>query len=583
MKKTIRMAVISALMTVIVLTGLVGPSFAMAAPAGIEEWSFGVISDTQWTVADDGYNPNTVAANIIKQIDQQFIDAGVDLVVSVGDTVNVGSKVNIDTRALYAQDLYNADVAFYPLRGNHEASEDPDYKDSAAEFQYAFPQIGTGVNNDTPADITTAIIPPADLANNPPDVKTGDTFTLGTNFSEPTDVNNANHSLSYSFEYNNATFVLLDQFDLNGDYYPSTISQQQGWIDGVLSNRPDDTQAFVFAHKNILGGNHKDNMFGGPVTSSDPGDGYGIDTSSLSADDLAALYAKQNAEDDFFASMEANNVPLVISGHDHHHYYSLITSPDGQSQVHQLITQSDSSKFYTPKYPASANDIPIQQDLGRIGYYIFTVDGPQVTIDYYADDSGIGYGHNDDPFHFVKVSTIIYSLNGNEEIVAQGGSYEMTDNTLVAASTEDGFDGTMMSVLSGTNSDITTTNYGKPESKEITTTWMPLQSKFNSDILTLSGLSDLPGEETDTYTLSMSYANGKTMHLGNGGFGIVAQDTDGEWVNAVDLNAGGTTRFVVGSWKPIYGLGTYGVDPAAKTAWAVINYDGTFAVATDSQ
>ena len=38
-----------------------------------------MISDTQWTVADDGYNPNTVAANIIKQIDQQFINAGVKL------------------------------------------------------------------------------------------------------------------------------------------------------------------------------------------------------------------------------------------------------------------------------------------------------------------------------------------------------------------------------------------------------------------------------------------------------------------------------------------------------------------------
>ena len=31
-----------------------------------ESWSFGIISDTQWTVAEDGYNPNTIAAWIIK-------------------------------------------------------------------------------------------------------------------------------------------------------------------------------------------------------------------------------------------------------------------------------------------------------------------------------------------------------------------------------------------------------------------------------------------------------------------------------------------------------------------------------------
>ena len=90
----------------------------------------------------------------------------------------------------------------------------------------------------------------------------------------------------------------------------------------------------------------------------------------------------------FLDSMQANNVKYVISGHDHHHYNSVVTSPDGLSKVHQLITQSDSSKFYTPGTPVSANDVPVEQDLARIGYYIFTVDGPRVTIDYYADDHG---------------------------------------------------------------------------------------------------------------------------------------------------------------------------------------------------
>ena len=87
-------------------------------------WKFGVIADTQWDVADDGKNPNTVAANIIKQVDSQFIAAGVKLVVAVGDMVDTGSQVNDYTRALYAQDLYNAGIGFYPTRGNHEAADD---------------------------------------------------------------------------------------------------------------------------------------------------------------------------------------------------------------------------------------------------------------------------------------------------------------------------------------------------------------------------------------------------------------------------------------------------------------------------
>jgi hypothetical protein len=79
-------------------------SHAMPVKAGSQAWSFGVIADTQWENSDDGYNPNTVAANVIKQIDQQFIKAGVKLVIQPGDTVDTSSTVTIDTRALYAQD-----------------------------------------------------------------------------------------------------------------------------------------------------------------------------------------------------------------------------------------------------------------------------------------------------------------------------------------------------------------------------------------------------------------------------------------------------------------------------------------------
>jgi hypothetical protein len=80
----------------------------------------------------------------------------------------------------------------------------------------------------------------------------------------------------------------------------------------------------------------------------------------------------------------------------------------------------------------------------------------------------------------------------------------------------------------------------------------------------------------------MTYDQKKVMpfHLGNGGFGIVTKDADGNWVNAVDMKSGGAKMFVDGPWDPTYELGTYGVDPKTQTAWAVINYNSEFAVAS---
>jgi hypothetical protein len=95
-------------------------------------------------------------------------------------------------------------------------------------------------------------------------------------------------------------------------------------------------------------------------------------------------------------------------------------------------------------------------------------------------------------------------------------------------------------------------------------------------------MADLGSEQTDTFVLLMNYdKQASREHLGNGGFGIATRGADGKWVNAVNMNYGGTTNFVKGQWKPSYGLGTYGVDPSTKTAWAVINYNGDFAVAAD--
>ena len=379
-----------------ILAALALLAAAVLSPAWAGPWSFGVIGDTQWVGPDDGKNPNTVAADIIRQIDAEFIARGVRLVIAVGDTADKSSKKSLDTRALYAQDLYNAGIGFYPLRGNHDAA----WADSGPEFARLFPQTADGIQNRTPPDVTAeALLPAADLAANPPAAKTGEPFATGSNFSTPA-TNAAYRSLSYSFDYANARFVMLDQF---GGANGSSIAEQQEWIAQRLAASPDrPRQAFVFGHKNILGSAHKDSLFGYPSVSSDPGD---------------SAPARQTELNRFLATLAQARVYYYISGHDHHHSEAVVTSPDGCSSVRQIIAASASSKFYGPRPPFSSRYRQERVDIDKIGFYICTVDGPRVTLDYYGVDIHDQLdGHNGiattPPLagRWEKISTISYTL-----------------------------------------------------------------------------------------------------------------------------------------------------------------------------
>jgi len=282
------------------------------------------------TVADDGFNPNTVAANIITQVDKQFINAGVKFVVAVGDTVDVGSATSIGTRALYAQDLYNAGIVFTPCR-NHESCETPPDLTSGQELRHAFPQIGTGVNNNTPSDITTALITATDLANIP-GRQNGHHLHRRRQFTEPTQSTPANNSVSYAFRYGNATFMLLDQFDVNGTIHSPFLNSKIGSAPPLLLARRIPTPLFLLTkpagrqpQRQLLGGNL---VPADSTAGKDPGDGNGMDLSKLTSAELITLTAKQAAENNFIASMQANKVDSFFTGHDHHHYVSIVISPD---------------------------------------------------------------------------------------------------------------------------------------------------------------------------------------------------------------------------------------------------------------
>ena len=537
---------------------------APALPAS-SAWSFGVLSDTQWIGTDDGKNPSTSAISIITQINKQFIAKKVKLVVAVGDLVDQAPTVaNEDVRATYAQELYNAGIGFYPLRGNHDSSAAV-----AAEFVNIYPQTQTGVNNQTPTAAFSAQT--TDLTAVTPAAKTGSTFTVGSNFSSPTTYNPKLAGLSYSFDFNNTRFVLLDQFT-PADSTANLVSGQQSWISTQLSGRAAATtpHAFVFAHKGLITESHVDNLFGAK-----PG----------------ADAAGENA---FITSLAANNVHYFIGGHDHMHDRTIVSTTDGTTaKIQELVAVSDSSKFYIPAIPsndstysgATPRQTSISQELNTVGYYIFTVDGNNVTVDFYSAIvnptlSGTEYLISVSPspnLVFSKRESFGYSLKGKEFVVNQGASYATVMDSYTSAT---GATATAAKILGGTNLNTSKDGSVRAQSLTVDTGWTPKSTGLSSDILSLWGMSYTMGDDhSDSFPLSLSYSG--TAASTTGGFGLLRINSTGTaWVNAVNENSAGTAKFVNRAWTAADTLGTCGIDTTTTppTAWAVVNKAGVFAV-----
>ena len=557
---------------VLVLALLIGAGSAFA-----ETWKFGVMGDTQWTTTDPANaNPFTIPESIINQVHQQFINSGVKFVIQVGDLTDNGENISEITRAGAAQSLIDAGIGFFPMRGNHETyGTNNSY--AIPIFQQLYPQTTTGMFTKTNAH----------------------KYELGSDFSSPT-ISTDLAGMSYSFDYgrrgDDVRFVIIDTWatpskvDNNADgyVYGYTVNDQQAWISSRLDKKTRGTEhAFILAHQPLIAENHQDTMFSG-YTNANPD--------------------WQNA---FFASLQNNGVKYYMSGHDHIHQRSIITSPDGKSQVEEIISASNSSKFYTPKALNNANwfgqksrELSISQERYTVGYSIYTVDGPCVTVDYYSDNRGnwssddcypdgttpqscsTPGSHITPTFNFVKKETWGYCNNGKEFLVPQTAAY---------TTVEDSFEGTTAKILDGTNKSTAVDYTLRPLTKTVDTGWIDVdrRSDKNSDyewnhdlvlasnIFLLRGMADLGTEQTDTYVLSLSYDYHRLLpiQLGKGLLGLVTKDKNDHWVNAVDKNYGGTKKFVFGPYKSGYELGTYGVDLKTGTVWAVINYAGDFAAA----
>jgi len=286
------------------------------------EWSFGVIPDTQWNSQNAPFYGTAV--HVIDAINQEMIRHKVDFVIQVGDLVDRSSEISFQSRAASNQSLDKAGIKYYPVRGNHDSP----HLEAARQFKAVFPNLpgNDGCGGSSPA------LPGA-------------------------------QGLTYSFTHKGGKFVLLDTFtnfdDGSQNGKACSIGEMQPWITGQLQAK-DHHFAMVFSHKPLLGQRHKDNIFS---------DGSDQD-------------APQDVQNAFYASLFDNGVKYYMSGHDHLYHRSAIKSPDGKSQVQQMICGSASHKFYTPRKPFMNRETSLAKELNRIGFLIFRVSEQGVKGEY---------------------------------------------------------------------------------------------------------------------------------------------------------------------------------------------------------
>lgn len=398
----------------------------------------------------------------------------------------------------------------------------------------------------------------------------------------------------YYYPYEDWVFPQQPSWSAAGtEFWPGS---QQDWIDERLDIATRVTEhAFVLSHRGLMGTNHVDGFFG-----SNPG-------------------SKSSQQNPFYASLADNGVRYMLSGHDHLHNRALVDSPDGLNQVQQIIHMAASTKFYGPASlnsftsyygPVKQREAPISQDLYNVGYYLMTIDGPRVIVDYYSDANN-GFQDNDDyPYgpddpdnpllflpdlDFVLKESYGYSHNGQQYVVAQGAPYTVVQET---------YGNTTAMVLDGTNnstatdatpeviddndtpedpSDDITMSAPRPYIKTVNTGWVDNPGvSVRSDIFSLVGMGELgPNPNmTDTYVLEMSTTVIFPYSYIAGGRVGIATYVNGEWVNAASENFGGTQtfQFKYGPYQPGYDLGTWGFDRATDTFWVVLNYEADFAV-----
>jgi len=278
---------------------------AFAAP-----WTFLVVPDTQGVSRQEPISIYTseIATEIVRQ--------DPDLVIHVGDLVYGGTEsqevleAQFDAWLAAMGPVYDASIPVYPIRGNHDwAYGEP----TLAAWQAKF-----------------------DLPTNGPD---------------------AEQEVTYSFTYNNALFIALDQAGADEGYSQHMVNQ--AWLDTQLAanTRP---HVFVYGHEAAF------NCSAGLAMEDEP-----------------------TARNTFWESLDYAGVKMYFCGHNHLYNRAEIRQTGRESRiVYQVIAGSVCTPLYTWSrvyYGVNGDHEPTNRSYqSDISYVLMTVDHRKVTLEKYV-------------------------------------------------------------------------------------------------------------------------------------------------------------------------------------------------------
>lgn len=413
----------------------------VSADAG-EAWRYGVLADTQGA----GAYPD-VSTRLMAPVVDRFINAHqVDMLLSVGDLTDRGSRPENELWLDTAKPIYDAGIPLYATRGNHDIKTDAfTVVDDPGDF---------GPTNVHDTTIWDDQIP---VPNNP---------TMG----------NGPGASSY-FQHRNLFAVQID-------LYGATPTELIGWLQGealVAAVESDAEHKVLFQHAPYFGKGR-------------PG----------------VLAGDAGGQRSLLEGMAAAGIDTIYTGHDHQYSRSVALNPEGEVLLNHLVVGSNSEKYYRYEEAPGPNEGQAVQVNDRVSYSIVDVDGPMVAFSHYtsaAPDPGTTEAWTPE---WELTDRMVYMSGGDQYYVEANGSFtglesssENGTRAAITAGTNSAFETRFTEPDEGDGDPVrvelgAVVNFGWLDGEE--------DPRVLGDILVLDGLANDPvGAESDTYTLKMYY------------------------------------------------------------------------------
>jgi hypothetical protein len=321
--------------------GLIGALFAVsslmscgsssnATPA---EWKFAYMSDHKLDQATDPANYTNLPA--VQRMAADMVAQKVNLVITGGDLIDGRGQNTAGLNAQYTvwigamAAVYNARIPVYAVPGNHEYWGDTKTNCIAAWNATMAPQLPAGRTNNT-----------------------------------------AHPDMEYSFVFNNALFLGLNQnqFEqgVNRPYYYH--GNDMDWIDSQLAGRDVAAQPHVIA--------------------------FGHMPQFQTGYEWTDHNYKSNREE-FWNALGGAGAKMFLTGHSHLYALALIKTKDGTKSVYQVLAGSGGAEkdTWNGNYaPSETSRITaIDKDTTYEGYALVTIKDRQVTMEwrYYDPVAGL--------------------------------------------------------------------------------------------------------------------------------------------------------------------------------------------------